>query len=53
MCTSCLNIEVDFPPLTHTLIAGLGDELPLTVHAGVGTLAGDPLLVFRHVARRR
>lgn len=43
-----INSEV----MTHTLIAGLGDELPLTVNAGVRTLAGDPLLAFRHVARR-
>lgn len=35
--------------LTHTLLAGLGDEFPLAVNAGVRTLAGDSLLPLGHV----
>lgn len=37
---------------THTLVAGLGDELSLAVDAGVGALAGDPLLPLGHVPGR-
>lgn len=37
---------------THTLLAGLWDELPLAVDAGVGALAGDALLPLRHVPGR-
>lgn len=32
---------------------GLGDELPLTVDAGVGALAGDLLLLLGDAAWRR
>lgn len=32
---------------------GLGDELPFTVDAGVGTLAGNLLLLLGDAARRR
>lgn len=32
---------------------GLGDELPLTVDAGVGALASDLLLLLGDAARRR
>lgn len=39
--------------VTHTRVAGLGDELPLAVDAGVRALAGDPLLPLRHVAGGR
>lgn len=44
-----INIEA----VTHALIAGLGDEFSLAVDAGVGTLAGDPLLPLGHVAGGR
>ena len=37
--------------MTHTLVA-LWDELSLTVDAGVGALAGDPLLPLRDIAWR-
>lgn len=44
-----LGVSTAMSALTHTLIAGLGDELSLTVNAGVGALAGDPLLPLGHV----
>lgn len=40
-------------PHTHALLAGLRDEFPLTVDAGVGPLSGNVLLPLRHIARRR
>lgn len=36
-------------PHTHALLAGLWDELPLTVDAGVGPLPGNALLPLRHI----
>lgn len=45
-----------FPPQpspAHVLVHGLGDELSLTVDAGVGSLAGDLLLLLGNAAWRR
>ena len=35
------------------MVRGLWDELPFTVDAGVGALAGDLLLLLGDAARRR
>lgn len=41
------------PSPTHVLVHGLRDELALAVDAGVGSLAGDLLLLLGNAARRR
>lgn len=41
------------PHPTHVLVHGLGDELALAVDAGVGSLAGNLLLLLRNAPRRR
>lgn len=40
------------PSPTHVLVHGLRDELSLAVDAGVGSLAGDLLLLLGNAARR-
>jgi len=41
-----------FLTCSYVLVVGLGDELPFTVDAGVGALAGDLLLLLGDAAGR-